>query len=243
MGCLGQLLPYLEQTNISNLFNLQRPLVDLVNLAPPFPGGRNSPQAFAKVPVFVCPSTPEVPSDYGPNYFVALGYSGSYLLPRTDYVPLRGIHSSLAACAGMANTTTHNGMLGSEFPIIKRKVRLAEVTDGLSNTFCFVELAGKQNVYFRGKHVPGLVVLNSFYGDWNVARHARGLSGATIAVPNQAGCSAVNIVNENNPYSFHTGGIQVLRGDGSVAFVTQSISTPVFTSLVTRDGGEVTQEP
>ncbi len=241
MGALGQLLPYLEQTNLYNLFDLKRPLVDPVNLVPPFPSGTNSPAAFAKVAVFVCPSTPEVPSDYG-TYFVPIGFPSNtpYILPRTDYVPLRGIHESLGTCISKP-TRTHNGMLGAEFPITKRKVKFGEVSDGLSNTICFVELAGKQQIFFRGQRMPGVLTLNSFYGDWNVARHVRGLSGATITAPEQPGCSTINIVNQNNPYSFHTGGVQIVRGDGSVTFINQSIATPAFISLATRDGGEVDQ--
>jgi len=132
-------------------------------------------------------------------------------------------------------------MLGSQFPITKRRVSFGEVTDGLSNTICFVELAGKQQIYFRSRIVPGVVTLNSFYGDWNIARHARGLSGATIAAPEQAGCSAINIVNQNNPYSFHTGGVQIVRGDGSVTFLSASIATSTFISIVSRGGGEIDQ--
>lgn len=241
MGAMGQLLPYLEQNNLSSLFDLKRPLVDPVNSAPPFPGATNSTAVFAKLPVFVCPSTPDVPSDYG-TYFVPIGFPSNtpYILPRTDYVPIRGLHESLNVCNG-TNLRTHNGLLGAEFPILKRKVKFGECSDGLSNTICFVELAGKQQIYFRGKPLPGILTLNSFYGDWNVARHIRGLSGATVAAPEQAGCSTMNIVNQNNPYSFHTGGVQLVRGDGSVTFVADSISTPVFIGLVTRDGGEVAQ--
>jgi hypothetical protein len=49
----------------------------------------------------------------------------------------------------------------------------------------------------------------------------------------------MNIDNENNPYSFHGSGVQVLRGDGSVVFIATTIATPVFTALVTRNGSEI----
>jgi len=244
-GALGQLLPYLEQSNITSLIDLKKPLVDPVNLAPPFPGARNTTAILAKLPVFICPSVPEPKSDYGP-YFIPLGFpsTAAYNMPRTDYVPLRGLHSSLAACAGLPTTTTHNAMLGTTDPVKNFTVRLGQVSDGLSNTICFIELAGKQKVYFRGKPTPGTTytdggfVLNSFYGDWNVARHPRGLSGALITNPTQAGCSAINILNNDNPYSFHTGGVQIVRGDGSVSFLSDSISNTAFAGIVSRDGGE-----
>ena len=240
MGAMMMLLPYMEQTNIINLIDTKKPLVDPRNLPPPFPLGTNSPSLFATIPTFVCPSTPQgIPSDYG-VYFQPLGFpSGQlYTLPRTDYVPLRGLHRSLAVCNGMANADTHNAMLGSSDMITRHKIKFAEVVDGLSNTFCFVELAGKQNVYFRGRTYAVGLLLNSFYGDWNIARHARGYSGADFNNPTQAGCSFINIVNENSPYSFHPGGIQTLRGDGSVGFISQTIDLPTFAAMVSRDGGE-----
>lgn len=243
-GCFMQLLPYLEQANIANLLDPKKPLVDPRNLPPPFPGGTNSPSLFATVPVFICPSTPGgIPSEYG-VYFQPLGFpSGQpYTLPRTDYSPMRGLHNSLAVCAGLPNATTHNAMLGSADMINRNKIKFAEVVDGLSNTFCIVELAGKQNVYFRGRLLAVGIQLNSFYGDWNIARHARGYSGADPALPTQPGCSFINIVNENSPYSFHPGGIQVLRGDGSVGFISQTIALPTFAAMVSRDGGEALAE-
>jgi Protein of unknown function (DUF1559) len=141
-------------------------------------------------------------------------------------------------------------MLGSNDIVVKRTVKFGEVSDGLSNTICFIELAGKQQLFFRSKplRIPvsalgsGLT-LNSFYGDWNVARHVRGLSGANINNPAQQGCSVINVLNENNPYSFHTGGVQVCRGDGSVGFMSESVDTAIFIGLVSRDGGESVHFP
>ncbi len=245
IGVLGQLLPFMEQGAITDLYDHKRSLIDPINLPPPFPMGTNTPQVFATVPVFICPSTPEVPSDYGP-YFGPLGFPANtpYVLPRTDYVPLRGIHHSLAVCAGLPSTTTHNGMLGTNDPITKRRIRFAEVVDGLTNTICFIEIAGKQSRYFRGRKTAGFTLadggltLNSYYGDWNVARHPRGLSGANFAIPDQPGCSAINVFNENNPYSFHPGGVQAVRGDGSTFFLSDSVSLEIFIALVTRDGRE-----
>ncbi len=76
----------------------------------------------------------------------------------------------------------------------------------------------------------------------------RGLSGiapAVITTANdlrQFGCSLINISNEDNPYSFHTGGVNTCRGDGSVSFISQNTDTRVFIGLMTRDGGEVVQD-
>lgn len=238
-GVLGQLLPYIEQANLSDMFDLKKPLIDPRNLVAPL--GTNNPASINPVPVFLCPSTPFAPSDYG-TFFAPLGLPAgvAFPMPRTDYVPLRGLHSSLAVCAGLPPAHTENGMLGSDNILTKPTVKFSEITDGLTNTICFVEIAAKQNLFFRGTpfSIPGVVNLNSFYGDWNIARRARGLSGANIANPQQAGCSVINVLNVDNPYSFHPGGIQAARGDGSVSFLSASIDVVVFTALVTRNGGE-----
>jgi prepilin-type N-terminal cleavage/methylation domain-containing protein len=241
-GVLGQLLPYIEQANITDAFDLKKPLIDARNLAPPFPGGMNNPTSFNPVPVFICPSTPDAPSNYGP-IFVPFGLpqGTEYRMPRTDYAPLRGLHSSLAACAGLPSASTDNAMLGTNDLINKSTISFGEVTDGLSNTLCFIEIAGKQNLYFRGRLHPSSTqtLSNSFYGDLNIARHPRGLSGADFNAPTQTGCSIINVYNFNNPYSFHSGGVQCVRGDGSVTFLSASIDVVTFVSLVSRNGGEV----
>jgi prepilin-type processing-associated H-X9-DG protein len=41
------------------------------------------------------------------------------------------------------------------------------------------------------------------------------------------------------PYSFHTGGVNTLLGDGSVRFVRSSVTATTFAQLVSRSGGEV----
>ena len=127
------------------------------------------------------------------------------------------------------------------------------MTDGLSNTVMFYEIASKQGAWYRNRDIavyepatPAYYNLNSFYGDWNVARHVRGLNSAVVPnVPagtntsGAQGCSVVNVFNANNPFSFHSGGIQTVRGDGSVAFMNQNVSNEVFVGLLTRNGGEV----
>ena len=43
-------------------------------------------------------------------------------------------------------------------------------------------------------------------------------------------------------FSFHTGGANVLFGDGSVRFLQQSISIVTYAAMVTRTAGEVLAE-
>ncbi|MFN9976822.1 MAG: H-X9-DG-CTERM domain-containing protein, partial [Phycisphaerae bacterium] len=43
-------------------------------------------------------------------------------------------------------------------------------------------------------------------------------------------------------YAFHTGGAQVVLGDGSVRFISENISFNTFLSLLTPGGGETVGE-
>jgi prepilin-type processing-associated H-X9-DG protein len=49
----------------------------------------------------------------------------------------------------------------------------------------------------------------------------------------------LNATNENEPYSFHSGGCSVLFADGHVEFVSESVSLELFAALSTRAAGEL----
>lgn len=197
------------------------------------------------MPVFICPSTPSgMPADYNAflqNFGMPAGVP--YPMPRADYAPLRGIDASLAVCVGLPPVPTSNSLFGAENIATARRVRFREVTDGLSKTLCFIEEAGRQQRWFKGRRVPanaagGNLLVACFYGDFNTARLTRGLSGATDLDPKQAGCTVINVANDDNPYAFHAGGVMTVRADGAVALLADSTDNRVYVALVSRDGGE-----
>ena len=49
----------------------------------------------------------------------------------------------------------------------------------------------------------------------------------------------INGNNNGELYSFHTGGINVCMADGSVRFISQTISAATFAALVTAQGGDI----
>lgn len=55
-----------------------------------------------------------------------------------------------------------------------------------------------------------------------------------------AGCAAaMNRRNDNEPYSFHPGGANVLFADGHVGFVRESVQLSTLAAMATRAAGEV----
>jgi prepilin-type processing-associated H-X9-DG protein len=53
------------------------------------------------------------------------------------------------------------------------------------------------------------------------------------------GCCLVNCNSTHEIYSFHAGGANVLRADGSVQFMKETIAPAVLLGLISYAGGEV----
>ena len=54
-----------------------------------------------------------------------------------------------------------------------------------------------------------------------------------------AGCGFINVSNFSSPYSFHSGGVNALRCDGSVTFLNANTAPANLFAFFTRNGGEV----
>jgi prepilin-type processing-associated H-X9-DG protein len=70
-----------------------------------------------------------------------------------------------------------------------------------------------------------------------------------VNVPNTVTCAGIgfpgnmaNMAMLVPPSSAHTGGVNCLMGDGSVRFVTSSVSLPAWRAMGTMNGGEVINE-
>jgi prepilin-type N-terminal cleavage/methylation domain-containing protein len=260
-SALMQILPYIEQGNLTNSFNTQLSVIDPRNWPPAW--GTN-PNASATVKLFLCPSTPDREVDYGP-YFVSLGLpnAGPFRLGATDYSPIRGYHSNFRnTCAPTSPLPPSNGGSpgndnGGAFGIkglwttnglTVGKISIVHIRDGASNTLIMAESAGRHQIYVRGGEMvmPGTPgspgwALNCAFFDYNVAIRVRGFSNDGYI--QDGGCCVINCTNGGGAgsyqmYSFHPGGINGLRGDGSVHFIRESIAPAVVAALVSRNGRE-----
>jgi prepilin-type processing-associated H-X9-DG protein len=219
-----------------------------------------STAGLTQIKTFLCPSSPSLVVDYGP-YFqgkTPLNPSGgSVPLGRTDYVATAGCYNTfLTACApatsASAGDSSNSGWIGALAPkgtSINNGVRITDITDGSSNTLMIGESGGGQNVYQLNVQIPiswspAFLAFNSAWGDANAAIRVRS-TDATGKIED-GGCCAINCTNYSTLgdaprqlYSFHTGGVNVLRCDGSVAFMQQGISSPTLAALISKVGGEV----
>jgi prepilin-type processing-associated H-X9-DG protein len=119
---LVMLFPYLEQANVAALYNCDLPWFLHSSLV-----------AQTKIPLLVCPSNwkenPVTIAGYG-----SFGFPSGTLFGATDYVFCRGASDSWCLPA------LPDDVRGAFYA--NRAVRLAEITDGTSNTFVLGEGAG-----------------------------------------------------------------------------------------------------
>jgi prepilin-type N-terminal cleavage/methylation domain-containing protein/prepilin-type processing-associated H-X9-DG protein len=212
-----QLLPFLEQRNIQQLYNY--------NAA--WGSAANNPAISSVVPSFVCPSSPT--GDRGiPNNRAAL-----------DYIVFFAVHPSNPFVNPMpAWDQTGQGVLGRG---VRR--RITAVRDGTSNTLLFVEDAGRNQHWINGSLYAGTVPSpfdeGGAWGNCCLGGSVDYLYGWDLANNTYFGPCAVNCTNAAEVYSFHTGGANVVMADGSVHFLTDSTNINILAALLTRSGGEI----
>lgn len=183
----------------------------------------------------------------------------------TDYAPSVytdiNVVNGVPASGGVGATLIvpyRNRYLTAKGMLKEGKTAIAEIVDGTSNTVGFLECAGREesfvsqyadNTYATVRGLGASPGLHRFWR-WADPGNAFGTSGqpnnkglpmrelggawpsTTVTAGNQAGAN-------DEPYSFHKGGINALFGDGSVRFIKDTINVVTLRGILTISGGEV----
>jgi prepilin-type N-terminal cleavage/methylation domain-containing protein/prepilin-type processing-associated H-X9-DG protein len=218
-----QIMPYVEAANVRDSLNLNLPCWSPANAG----------AVVRRLPDFLCPSVSEESLTYN-----VTDVNGATLavLGRANYV----------ACAGQLNVwdnPTANLMpIANGVFFRNSRVRLKDISDGTSHTIFIGEQTPLHNDSTWVGIVPGAVTCpgSTFpFGKCDLAApqinvHA-GPGGdvpAFILPPNTSS-------DPDAMYSEHSGGCNVLFGDGSVRFITDRINQLVWSAMSTRAGNEV----
>jgi prepilin-type N-terminal cleavage/methylation domain-containing protein/prepilin-type processing-associated H-X9-DG protein len=207
----------------------------------------NQAVTSTRVKTFLCPSNPDGGATGPVGYLFPLGGFTWQIAPG-DYGPIRGVDPVLAASISGFPTGNLAGMFQ-----VDKKTRIADVTDGLSNTIMMPEIAGRPYLWQAGKKIASPQTYHNGSGGWNDATCSNaslnGSPGDGTYATNP--CSAqpcpkssvrtcvINCSNDLGLYSFHSGVVNVGMGDGSVRTLQASATPFSVAALVTRANGEV----
>ncbi len=220
-------LPFIEQANLQNLYDFKAHWWE----------GQNLQAAVFPVKVYQCPSTgarKEVTSAIAKPPRPALTFPAP--LAPNDYEAIMGVNSVINPTLYATASTNRCVMFRNSM------IRITDVTDGTSATIVLVECAGRPLI-FRGR-VPRPDLATDQGQGWIDSEGPFSLDGSNADGSVQAqgpalSPRAINATNDNEVYSFHPGGANVVFADGHVQFVRESVRLEVFAALCTRAAGEV----
>jgi prepilin-type N-terminal cleavage/methylation domain-containing protein len=234
------LLPYIEQNAIAAQYNLQAPVL----VAPDVTLIQNY------IKIMVCPSAPTRPNTYTVTTTLPGLGSVSASPAIADYAPLDSNNGHDVTFGLPAPSTPYQGGLipriqgpqailslyGVGMPCDGHRT-IVGITDGTSNTLLISEDAGRPQHWVMG--LPVGTLGNSGGSGWGDVYSEYGLDGFNTATNSQPGNCPINCDNDNETYSFHTGGANHVFCDGSVHFIQSTISITTYAELVSAIDGQV----
>ena len=229
VGWRALLLPYIEQSTLGSQYQYTEHWWQ----------GTNPATGQFHTPLFQCPSVPSQPSILSvvaKTPRPAMQFSAP--LSRCDYEAMMGVQRTVDPIL-YADAQMNRSVL-----FRNSQIRIGDITDGTSNTVVIVECAARPSVYRNRKSI-GSATNDQGYG-WIDSESAFSLDGAsgdgqTQGLGPNLTPRAINATNENEPYSFHTGGAMLLYADGHVLFISEQIRLEVLAALSTRAASELPQ--
>lgn len=181
----------------------------------------------AKIPIFQCPSVPA---------------SGDRLIQKTstvlvsaiDYAPDNAYGSALEGLGHADPVPTEKHREGTL--MVNNVFSIPEVKDGMSNTFLVSECAGRPERWEGTVKNATTTQNDGGWADRDNEYITHGFSDDGQTSPDKG---HTNCTNNNEVYSFHTGGAQHVFADGSVHFIRDSMPMKLFVKLITRSAGDI----
>src|SRR5688500_14709070 len=221
------LLPNLEQGNVARIYDTKLHFAHANNLT----------AIRTPVKTFLCPSTPNsgrMAKTWNPNSGgISTNVTNAAV---SDYCVMRevGTNATGASTQTLANRV---GPFSFNSGGTLRTFRFSSVTDGMSNTIFYCEDAGRSDRYGPGRRFVSTNGSDS--GAWADSEAEFTLNGSNPSgTGSEGGSVPMNCMNDGEPSSFHSGGINVGLCDGSVRFIRESVSMQTFAAMVTAQAGE-----
>ena len=232
VGWRPLIMPFIELENVRTLYDFKLNWWE----------GTNVTVASIPIPTFRCPSTPS-----RPDTLAAVAKpprpAMTFTTPiaPTDYEALMGVQPS--SINPHLSTPLYNA--ANHFSVMFRNsvTRFSDITDGSSMTIIVVECAGRPVVYRLGRSQPN--VSDDQGIGWADSEGPFSFDGSNADASVEGcgvagGCTYVmNKRNDNEPYSFHPGGCNVLYADGHIDLTSQTVDIRVFAALSTKSADEV----
>jgi prepilin-type N-terminal cleavage/methylation domain-containing protein len=251
----SRLLPFLEQeatysslnftTGTIPLETLQIPQSVLTKMGADTLNAINMTCYSTRVNVFLCPSDTAPPFGAATNYRGNVGVgpgvrtsaeypdSGNGILSEIDVVRMAMVVDGLSHTAAFSERITGTGTRQSRSPA-RDSFALPVVAFTADNLLQACRIAARPNN-------SDAFVYNGFWWFWTgrervLYNHAQSPNGR---VPDCLQGSMFTATGMATARSLHHGGVNVLMGDGSTRFVSESISAAVWRGLGTRNGREL----
>jgi prepilin-type N-terminal cleavage/methylation domain-containing protein/prepilin-type processing-associated H-X9-DG protein len=226
-----QILPYMEQDNVYK----QVSLTDTFN---------SGILQNLVVPTFVCPSMSLSPTPTP----VSSWYSSSVVQQVASYIGIMGAYPDpIGRTTGTIYNSNYGGWWSNSGMLLaNEQVNVLSATDGTSNTY----IVGEQSATVGGNDYR-----SRYYSPWGSFTQSKpiaqlaagadtwgmGLTCVAYAPNSQSAGSGANITYGGNTIlnSNHTNGLNMLRADGSVSFVSSSVTFTSFQAMCVRNDGLV----
>jgi prepilin-type N-terminal cleavage/methylation domain-containing protein/prepilin-type processing-associated H-X9-DG protein len=216
-------LPYVEQDNVSKLWNQSLK----------WNVGSNLTVSQTQLKLFKCPTAPN--DRVLSPAFGKLGYG--------DYGSVNAIRYRFYTANGIASLFPGSGTSpGSEVPGALQRVEptpFSASRDGTSNTILLSEDAGRPNLWQKRSDLNVATADGHGWADPDCGFSVDGVQSNLVTT---GGTCYINCTNDSELYSFHPGGVNVVMCDGSTRFMTERIGAATLAALVTARGGDMIVE-